>query len=263
MQIGLCTAAKNIAEVQKIGYDYIELSGNEIMAMNEEAFEALVSERARLGFPVKGFNAYCNEKTPMVGDQFREETARQYAAEICRRGAALGIEFLDIGAPFARRLPEGYDRNKADEQCMRFLEVTAQEAQKYNIKVLFEALHNQCCNYVHYTSEALAIVEKLAIDNLMINLDFYHMEIMQEAFEDAIPAMNSVGHLHYNHTPAGKLNREYIIEEDRPALLHIRDVIRAGGYDGTFSVEPDATDAFAELAPVSLKIMREVFQSEV
>lgn len=259
MLIGLCTKLNNIEKVKEIGYDYIELSGNEIMSLSDAQFYKFAEIKHRLGFRVEGFNAYCNAKTPMVGDSFCEKTVQAYAANICERGAALGIRFLDIGAPAARILPNGYNQTKADNQCKKFLEITAMEAQKYNIEVLFEALHNKCCNYVHYSKEALRIVQELNIDNLKINLDFYHMEIMQENFEEAIPIMPYVKHLHYNHISSGKLDREYIVPEDKPILQRIKSIIEAGHYDGTFSVEPDDTPAFERLAPISYQVMREVF----
>ena len=38
MLIGLCTKLDNIEKVKEIGYDYIELSGNEIMSLSDEQF---------------------------------------------------------------------------------------------------------------------------------------------------------------------------------------------------------------------------------
>ena len=45
MKIGLCTPTKNIEKVKEIGYDYIEVAGNEIAAMTDEVFNAFVSQK--------------------------------------------------------------------------------------------------------------------------------------------------------------------------------------------------------------------------
>ena len=45
MKIGLCTPTKNIEKVKEIGYDYIEVAGNEIAAMTEEEFNAFVAKK--------------------------------------------------------------------------------------------------------------------------------------------------------------------------------------------------------------------------
>ena len=40
MKIGLCTPTRNIEKVKAMGYDYIEVAGNEIAAMSDEEFDA-------------------------------------------------------------------------------------------------------------------------------------------------------------------------------------------------------------------------------
>lgn len=260
MQIGLCAPTNKIEQVKSFGYDYIELSGIEIMSMSQKVFQDFVVQKEALHYPVMGFNAYCNGTTPMVGEAFSEQKVRRYAAEICERGASLGIQFLDIGAPAARMLPTGYDVEKADAQCKRFLEITAQEAEPYGIYVLFEALHHKCCNYANHTADALRLIKELDIDHVRINLDFYHMEIMGEQMEDLSCVMPYVRHLHYNHISPGKLDREFITPDDRPALHKIKQAIAACCYDGTFSVEPDHTPQFDHLAPISYVVMKEIFK---
>lgn len=260
MQIGLCTKLDNIEKVKEIGYDYIELSGNEIMSLSDRMFLEFAKRKNNLDFPVQGFNAFCDAKTPIVGEGFSEKKVKEYAAKICERGASLGIRFLDVGAPMARILPENYSRDRADTQCKKFLEVTAKEAEQYGIEVLFEALHNQCCNYVNYTVEALEIVKAINIENLKINLDFYHMQIMNETLDNLSEFMPYVRHLHYNHISPGNLDREFIIPEDKPILYQIKDAVTACGYDGTFSVEPDPVLDFEKRAIISYNVMKEVFQ---
>lgn len=246
-------------KVQEIGYDYIELSGQEIMAMSDSEFQALVKHKNALDYTVMGFNAYCDERTPIVGDRYCAEKTKDYAEKICSRGASLGIRFLDIGAPAARKLPTGYDKKKADAQCEAFLTITAQVAKLYGIEVLFEAMHAQCCDYANYTMDALHMIKKLSIENLKINLDFYHMTIMKESFETLAVVMPYVRHLHYNHITTGSLAREFICPADKPILEQLKKIIVSCGYDGTFSIEPDDTPAFERLAPVSYQVMREVF----
>lgn len=259
MKIGLCTPTKNIEKVKEIGYDYIEVAGNEIAAMTDEEFEAFAKKRDALNYPVAGFNAYCNEKTPIVGDNFTEEKARVYAEKMCKRGARLGIKNIGVGAPMARKLPAGYDMDKAYNQCKRFLEITADEAAKYGINVLFEALHDKCCDFANHTADGIKLVKDINKDNLRIVLDFYHMEVMGEDITDIKDVMPYVRHLHYNHTPEGSLDREYIIPEDEENLIKIKKAVEECGYDGTFSIEPNDTPDFDKVAPVTYSVMKKVF----
>ena len=259
MKIGLCTLTRNIEKVKDMGYDYIEVAGNEIAAMSDEEFDAFVAKKEELDFPVAGFNAYCNQNTPIVGDNFSEDVARAYAQKMAARGAKLGIKNIGVGAPMARKLPEGYDMDKAFEQDKKFLTITAEEAAKYGINVLFEALHNKCCDFANNTSDGVKMVKELNIDNLKIVLDFYHMEVMGEDITDLDEVMPYVKHLHCNHTPEGTVDREYLTEADEELITSYKNAIAKYGYDGTFSVEPNDTPDFDVLAPKTLAVMRKVF----
>ena len=103
------------------------------------------------------------------------------------------------------------------------------------------------------------MVKKLNMDNLKIVLDFYHMEVMGEDITDIKDIMPYVKHLHCNHTPKGKLDREYIVHEDEQMLMKIKKAVSECGYDGTISIEPDDTPEFDKVAPVSYAVMKRVF----
>ena len=149
--------------------------------------------------------------------------------------------------------------DKAYAQCEKFLEITAAEAAKYGINVLFEALHDKYCDFANHTADGIKMVKKLNMDNLKIVLDFYHMEVMGEDITDIKDIMPYVKHLHCNHTPKGKLDREYIVPEDEQMLMKIKKAVSECGYDGTISIEPDDTPEFDKVAPVSYAVMKKVF----
>jgi sugar phosphate isomerase/epimerase len=155
MKFGCCTTAANYDTLVKCGYDFIELTGIEVSSMEEEKWQEFVKKVSQTGIPCAGFNSYCKERPAIVGDNFDEGEARAYAALIAKRGAELGVKSIGIGAPFARRLPEGYPKDKADAQCRRFLEITCEEAAKYGLTVLFEAVHEHVCDYATHTDDAL------------------------------------------------------------------------------------------------------------
>ena len=140
MKFGCCTAADNYDLLVKCGYDFIELAGAEIASMAENKWQDFVKKVSQTGVPCAGFNSYCKDRPTIVGDNFNEEEIRAYAAFIAKRGAELDVKTIGIGAPFARKLPKGYSKDKADAQCRRFLEITCEEASKQGLTVLFEAV---------------------------------------------------------------------------------------------------------------------------
>ena len=125
MKFGCCTGAENYEALASCGYDFIELSGHEVFCMEPEQWRELTRRIEAVGVPCVGFNDYCHHRPAIVGDGFDPAAIREYAQCLLDRGAQIQIQNVGIGAPTARRLPPEYPRERAEEQCCRFLEITA------------------------------------------------------------------------------------------------------------------------------------------
>ena len=143
----------------------------------------------------------------------------------------------------------------ADKQCSEFLTITAKEAEKYGMQVLFESLNTDICNYMVHTKDALELVKKLNLPNLFIVLDFHHMLLMDEDVEDIAYVMPYVKHLHTNHVGADR-SKQFLVEEETDLYRKELNAAKKCGYDGTFSVEADPSPDFETDAGRSIKIFR-------
>jgi sugar phosphate isomerase/epimerase len=191
----------------------------------------------------------------MAGPRFDLQKARDYAAEICRRGRILGIRVIGLGAPLARCIPKDFDRLVATEQLKDFVRVTAEEGAKHNITFLLEALNSHICDLITHTREALEIVLEFDMPSLRMVLDFHHLTLTGEDVSDIAYVMPYVKHLHIDHTL--EYNRYHLSEEGIPFYGRCIAAVRAYGYNGTLSVEPTTTKApFREEARESLRILR-------
>ena len=238
MKFGCCIQKKeDIQEVSRLGYDFYEYSGSALAAMSETEFEELLELSRRAGIACLGLNSYCAGRPDIVGESFSREETGEYAALLCGRGSRLGIRNIGIGAPAARRLPENYPKELADAQCLEFLRITAAEAEKYGQSLLFEAVHKGMCDYAVYTRDAVKTVEAAGIRNLGIVLDFYHMKMMGEALSAANAALPYVRHTHISSRGEG-LWRGFPGPEDVEEYREIFRWLRAGGYEGSMSIEP-------------------------
>ena len=257
MRIGCCTIMQNFEELCKLGYDFIELAGINVIKMSEGDLTGAKMLIDKYNIPCNGFNVYCGADLSMGGPQYDLQKGRAYAAEICRRGKILGIQAIGLGAPLARKIPKDFDRLVAAEQIKEFVRVTAEEAAKHNIMVLFEALNPHICDLVIHTREALEIVRELGMPNLHMVLDFHHMTQSGEDVSDIAYVMPYVKHLHIDHTLEGE--RHHLKEEGIPFYKRCIDAARACGYDGTLSIEPmSAKGPFREEAGESLRILRSI-----
>ncbi len=238
IQIGCCALTSQYDLVKRMGYDYIELSGTQLMSLSDDEFAEFSRAYDPEVLPCRGFNAYCSGEYPIVGPGSGTEAVRRYAEKICARGAVLGIKSIGIGAPLARRLPEGYPKEKADEEMESFLRMICEIARPYGITILLEAVHRYMCDYLLYTSEAVEMVRKLDIPNLKMVLDYYHAMVMGEDLHNFGYAFPYVRHLHIS-TDLENHSRGYIMDADVPMLQALLKEAGAAGYEGGISIEAD------------------------
>ena len=257
MKIGCCTNMRNYEDLCKIGYDYIELSAYDIFNMTNEDFKTSLSKINEYGVPCFGFNAYCRDNLPMVGPGFDVDKVKTYAEKVCERGAKLGINFIGIGSPLARRVPDGWDINIANIQMEKFLRITAEVARQHGQTILLEALNTNVCNYITSTMEALRMVEKLDLPNLNMVLDFYHMGIMGESIDGIGYVMPMVKHLHISCIGKG-FKRDYLNENDFEYVYHVINTVRSYGYNNTISIEADDTPNFCDKAKLNYEVFYRV-----
>lgn len=256
MKYGLCTDLANYEQLCRIGFDYIELAGIEVMAASDLVIQELRRKILDFGVPCIGFNSYCNASLPIVGANYNRDATAIYAELMCKRAALLGAKFLGIGSPLARKLPNGYDLKRADMQAEEFLRTTAEIAKPYGITILFESLCTKMCDYMVHTSEALALVKRLQkdVENIAMVLDFYQMSMMDEDLTDIKYVMPYVRHLHINGFDAIG-NRTYLFEDQQEYFSLAISSAKKCGYNATISVEA-TTKNFQEDAIRSLRILK-------
>lgn len=236
IDIGCCGTTQTYLAIRDMGYDYIELSGRQLMSLSDREFEDFLALYRETGFPCRGFNDYCGAQTPIVGPGSGSEAVRAYAETLCRRGGALGIRTIGIGAPSARTLPEGYPPEQADREMAAFLKMLCPLAAEQGITVLLEAVHAHMCNYLTGTPETAAMVRRLALPNLAMVLDYYHAMVMGEDLHGLTAFMPLVRHLHIS-TDLENHARGYIREEDVSLLRRLLTEAAAAGYAGGISIE--------------------------
>ena len=256
MKYGLCTDMAHYEQLCNNGYDYIELAGTEVIAASDLVLHELKRKIMGSGVPCIGFNSYCDASLPIVGDGYNRFSTAIYAERICERAALLGAKALGIGSPLARKLPNGYDMNRANEQAEEFLRTTAEIAKPYSITILFESLNTKTCDYMVHTPDALALVKRLQkdVENIAMVLDFYQMSMMDEDITDIKYVMPYVRHLHINGFDALG-NRTYLFEDQMEYFSLAISSAKKWGYDATISVEAKTAN-FQEDAVRSLRILK-------
>jgi len=250
-----CAAVGNIPDVAGAGYDGIELSGRLVAQMPEAEVSEIARIIAQKGLSCRGFNDYSGAGFSIVGPGFSADASREYAKKVFSRAAVLGVRTVGIGAPMGRRLPEGYEKSRADGEAAEFLRITADIARPYGITVLWEALNDKICNYGFDHYEAARFVRTLNTDNVAMVMDIFHMYVMgvPASYLDEQKAL--MRHVHISRL--ADLHRGFLTDGEIPKYKQYLDVLVGTGYDEALSIEP-VEGSVAESGARSLEIMKEL-----
>ena len=127
MKYGCGTTIDNYSILQDLGFDYIELPGNQISKMTDEEFDALKTVLENGSVKCCGFNAALTPDVVITGEGYDLDKAKAYAELLCKRGSQLHISAIGIGSPKSRKFQEGADLVK--------------KINRPNLKIVFDIYH--------------------------------------------------------------------------------------------------------------------------
>lgn len=264
MQIGLCTSIDNADKAIAIGYDYVVLSGTEVSALSDNTFKEFAIHVHNKHIKVLAFNGLCPVEIDMAGDRYQTEAVVSYMTRLIKRGAALGVKNVGVGAPNSRILPSGYDRALAWRHARQFLSIGAEIAATYGMMLSIEELTRKYCNCINTLEESRIMAAELGYDNIRLIIDFFHMRADGAEPEEALSYLRYAGDVHISgiDESTGRPSRPFLNVNDADCLKDIAGVLHNAGYDGTISVEPDpvSDELFVKQAAETLKVMRDIFR---
>ncbi len=242
MKLGLCTGFENIELAAKMGFDYVECALNALAALPEEEYQQLLAKKDSFAVPVIKANCFLPGEVKPVGPDACEKVLRDYLELAFSRANAIGIKVVVFGSGAARTVPEGFSYARAWRQLSDFLELVAEYAVKYDIKVALEPLRSKECNILNYVSEGTALCGVVNHPNITVLGDTFHMKNGAEPWDHLTRAGEKLGHMHIGHTLPDLSGRIYPCADDGEDYAEIINVLKAMNYQGDISVEAGFTD---------------------
>ena len=141
----------------------------------------------------------CNVLFPgaikIAGPEVDEKKVLTYLDQVFGRAKSAGIPVLVLGSGGSRRLPDGYDKQKAKAQFVLLCRQMAQVAKKHKVIIAFEALNSTETNFINTLQEAAEVVTKVNHPNFRLNADIYHMMKENEPPQHIIDAGKIIVHV--------------------------------------------------------------------
>jgi sugar phosphate isomerase/epimerase len=250
MRFGCCVGPDDIATVAAAGFDYCELPARAVLPLESDA-AALPALRQIAAAPIRpeAFNVLVPAEIPLCGPAADLGALDAYLRRAFSRMASLGGAAVVLGSGAARRIPDGWPRDRALDQIAEAVQLAGEEATRAGLRLALEHLNRGECNVLNTVAECHAFIRDRGLQGVWLLVDLYHLEVEHEPAESVAAGGALVAHA---HTAGGGRG-----SPDTPGYDYAGFVaaLKRAGYDARISAENSWRDLAAQ-APAALAFMR-------
>ena len=224
-----------IADSREAGFDYVEASVPSLVRPfdPEEAFEETLASYRSAGLPVESANLFLPRELRCTGPDAQPlDRLAEYAETVFRRLSRAGVPIVVFGSGGARSLPDGWPRERADEQFVALLSRIGPLAERRGVKIAVEPLARVECNYINTVDEGARLARAAGSPAVGVLADCYHWARNGETADTILAGGDVLLHAHLATLP----NRKAPGIEPYDFVPFFR-ALAAAGYDGRGSVE--------------------------
>lgn len=236
--LGVCTwtfgqraLADIAASVADVGFDGVELHGDLDVFQPRQVGSLLAEHNLRVFSLTPANDISTSPVDPAHPDATIRRATVAYYRRLADFSAALGRPLVSIHGYVGRIAPV---RSMAEERSLLVESVSAIAAYAHTLGVdlVFEVLNRYESHLINTGDEALALLKDVAVPNLRVLLDAYHMNIEEPQPADAVRRVgNRLGLFHVADSNRQAIGRGHT---DFHALFEALDGI---GYEGPIIVE--------------------------
>ncbi len=235
MRYAICTWNPDLAvEAREAGFDYVEVNvpGFVHPSESESVFEDTAAAFRDAGIPVESANLFLPRELRCTGPDAVPDQIVEYSETVFRRLGKAGVPVLVFGSGGARKLPEGWPREKADEQFVSLLSRIGPIAEAHGVRIAVEPLARVECNYINTVDEGARLARESGSPAVGVLADSFHWARNEEPADTILAAKDRFLHCHVATLP----NRMSPGMEDYDFLPFFR-ALAAIGYDGRVTIE--------------------------
>jgi sugar phosphate isomerase/epimerase len=255
-EIGIAQGLEYDSVLYASGYQYIVESINKIISprnVSEEQFAENLATLGKLKTKVYAVNLFIPGDLKLVGPEVNEQAILSYAEPVLLRCKQAGIKMVVWGSGGARRVPDGFDREKAKEQFAFIAQKISVIAKKHNIMLALENLNSTETNFITTAADALAMVKRVDHPNFRLCVDIYHMLKENETPEVIEAAGKYVVHCDIaekeNRTPPGVTGEDF-----KPYLKALKKI----KYNGKIVIEGRWENVATQASPAYQYLQQQI-----
>ena len=249
MRLGICcgpqsvegaTLSERAHKLQDVlrdcGADYFEMGVASVMG---EDFAQLEEALAPLELKAEAFNSFVPAKFRLTGEEANHDRALEYCATALERCRKIGGHVVVLGSAGARKVPEGFDKERALEQFTDFCRQLGPVASDAGMMIAIEPLNGGEDNLVLSVDAGARIVDEVDHPSIQLLADLFHMVVEGEDVASVARAGQRLVHTHIassSRVPPGTQ------EDDTAPYAEFFAACRGAGYDARCSYEGKLSD---------------------
>ena len=218
-------------------------------SLTEEQFQLNLSKIKKAKCKLFLCNVFFAGGIKIAGPAVDEPRVLGYADTVFSRAKRAGIPFIVLGSGGARRIPDGYDAQKAQADFVLLCRKLAIVAHKYGIMIALESLEAAETNFIITLKSAAEVVRAVNHPNFKLNADIFHMLREGESPQSIIDAADVLVYCEI----AEKLKRSLpgVMGDDFKPYLR---ALRKANYKGYIFIEGNTSNPGNDM-PLSFKYL--------
>ena len=233
--MGIAAPLDKAAALKAAGAEFLtESVGSFLVPDKDEAeFEKNLGKLKASPLPILACNGFIRPANlHCVGPDANHDLILTWAETTFRRMKKAGGKIIVFGSAGARKIPDGWPKEKAEEQFIALLKLLGPLAEAQGITVTVEQLRAEECNFINHIGEGAALIRAAGHPNIRMLADLYHMACGGDTPADLKAAMDVVVHVEIAEKK-GRTVPGISGDDFRPYFR----VLRETGYKGAVSIE--------------------------
>lgn len=252
MEFGCCCSLDQAETARSAGFDFLECTVRSLVPESPE-FAPILAAYGASPLPVRAFNVFLPGDLKVTGPAVDWAAVESYVEEALHRVHTIGARTVVFGSGGARNVPDGFDRDEANAQLVRFLTKVGDTAQPLGITVVIEPLNRRESNVINDIASGATLATAVASPAVQVLADLYHMQMDGEPLDEV-------------KTYAAQLRHIHVADSERLApgtgtypYAGFFRLLHEIGYDGLISVECRWRD-FAAEAPEAVRFLHKMWE---
>lgn len=241
-RFGWCRGIEDAPLLKELGFDFIECKVTDLQLENREEMRKRLPLYERSPLPVQAFNVLFPGGLSVVGPDVDAPRLRSYVGRAAEAIARIGARVVVFGSGKARNVPDGWHRERAEEQIVELLGWIADEFRGTSLTLAIEPLNRKETNIINSVDEAVELARRVGRSEIRVLADFYHMMMENEDLGTLVVHKDWLAHVHVADT--GRLSPG---TGQYPYDAFVSN-LRQAGYRGTISAECTVRDPRSDMA---------------